>query len=88
MDFRGSTKGKMILRSNDLLKTLRDDYPSITLQDGRLISAKLSFKLSQVGSSRRPVTVEIRPPERTNLNKKREVDVIEAYLRENGVLLA
>lgn len=59
----------------------------LSLVDGELLSAKLSFKLKDDGRSRRPVTVELKPPERTSLNRKRDVTVIEDYLRENDVLL-
>lgn len=83
----GVTGAKMRLSSPDLVRTFSSDMRGLRLEDCELDSAKLKFKLSGDGFSARPIAVELRPPERTSLNKRRETAVIEAYLRENGVLL-
>jgi hypothetical protein len=77
---------KLKINSNDLVSSL-ERFLHISLEDGELISAKLKFKIEQDGKSQKPLTVELRPPERTSLTKKRDITIIEEYLRENEVLL-
>lgn len=61
----------------------------VRLADCELKSVKLNFYLRRGDSaSRKPVSVVITPPERTELNRHRDTTVVEAYLREQGVLLA
>jgi len=81
---RGSIRLK--INSNDLVSSL-EKFLHISLEDGELISAKLRFKIEHEGKSQKPLSVELRPPERTSLNKKRDVTIIEDYLRDNEVLL-
>jgi len=83
----GSREIKIKLNSSDLVTVIHNDLPALNFMNGTLQSAKLKFKLCCDGASAKPLTVEIRPPGHTNLNKKREVDIVEAYLRQNGVLL-
>jgi len=68
-------------------KKQEEKFLHISLEDGELISAKLRFKIEHDGKSQKPLSVELRPPERTSLNKKRDNTIIEEYLRENEVLL-
>ncbi len=77
---------RLKINSNDLAGAL-ERVLGISLQDGELLSARLKFKLEHDGKLQRPVTVELKPPEQTNLNKKRDITIIEDYLRENEVLL-
>jgi len=88
MRLRGATDLVMKLRSDDLRATFREDLPGIRLTDGELQFAKLKFMLGNEGSAVHPQTVEIRPPSYTKLNRRRDVAVVEAYLRKQGVLLA
>lgn len=61
----------------------------VRLADCELKSVKLNFYLRQGDNvSRKPVSVVVTPPERTELNRRRDATVVEAYLREQGVLLA
>jgi len=83
----GSRDTKVRLNCSDLVTAIRDDLPGFGLMNGTLHSVKLKFKINCEGASSRPLTVEIRPPDRTELNRKREVEIVEAYLRQNGVLL-
>jgi hypothetical protein len=77
---------KLSICGNDLNGAL-ERVLGISLEDGELISARLKFQIEHDGKSQRPVTVELRPPERTNLNKKRDTTIIEEYLIKNEVLL-
>lgn len=77
---------RLKINSNDLVSSL-EKFLHICLEDGELISAKLRFKIEHDGKSQKPLTVELRPPERTSLNKKRDNTIIEEYLIENEVLL-
>ena len=84
---QGATDMRLKVNSSDLMRTFQQDLPGLRLGDSELVSAKLRFKLNLDGRKARPLTVEIRPPEHTSLNKRREVEIVESYLRENGVLL-
>lgn len=85
---QGVTDVRMRIASADVVRTLKTDLTTIKLENCELLSAKLKFRLAEGASTARPLTVEIRPPDRTVLNKRRDAEVIEGYLRENGVLLA
>ena len=77
---------RLKINSNDLVSSL-EKFLHISLEDGELISAKLRFKIEHDGKSQKPLAVELKPPERTGLTRKRDVTVIEDYLRNNDVLL-
>ncbi len=76
----------VILRSDDILETIKRGKLAIKLTDGDLVHAKFRFRLMVDGKPRR-VTFEIDPPNVTNLNKKKYADIIAKYLKENGVKL-
>lgn len=76
----------VILKSDDILETIKRGKLAIKLTDGDLVHAKFRFRLLVDGKPRR-VTFEIDPPNVTNLNKKKYADIIAAYLKENGVKL-
>jgi len=57
------------------------------MQDVEFVSAKLRFFINRSGKKAKSITVEIKPPENTKLPEKAEKGIIEAYLRDNGVLL-
>jgi len=60
----------------------------LSLGDAEYVSAKLRFCIRRSGKKAKSITVEIKPPENTKLPEKKEKGIIEAYLREQGVLLA
>ena len=74
------------VKSSDVIRTFKNDLPGIGLDSGTLVRAKFRFKLDVEGKTRQ-VTFEISPPAVTNLTKKKHADIIDAYLRENGVKL-
>lgn len=80
-------KSTVKLSSSDVMTTVHDHLTDLKLTNGTLKSAKLNFQLDYDGAPSRPVPVELRPPRRTILNKKRDTEIIEAYLQDNGVLL-
>ncbi len=80
-------KSTVRLSASDVTTTVHDHLTDLKLTNGTLKSAKLNFQLDYSGASSRPVPVELRPPRHTILNKKRDAEIIEAHLRENGVLL-
>jgi hypothetical protein len=87
MVMSGSQEIKIKLNCADLATAIHNDLPACNLMNGTLQAVKLKFKINCEGASSRPLTVEIRPPGRTDLNRKREVEIVEDYLRQNGVLL-
>lgn len=88
VDMRIRERGFLRLRASSpsLVGTL-ERMLNVSLKEGELISVRLKFGLEQDGKRQRSVTVELRPPERTSLTKKRDMTIIEDYLRENEVLL-
>jgi hypothetical protein len=80
-------KASVSLRSGDLVETVTRHLADLQFSKGILKYAKLNFHLKYDGAPTRPVPVEIRPPQRTIISRKRDADVIESYLRENQVLL-
>ena len=76
------------IKSEDVLKTLRQDLRGLSLADGELTLVRFNFRLEPGGE--RPLTVafDIEPPMRTDLAQKNYADIIEDYLREQGVVLA
>jgi hypothetical protein len=73
--------------SEDVVQSLSTDLRSIRLSEASLKSAKLAFKLNH-GWSAKPVLVELAPPNVTKMNRKKDEDIINSYLRHEGVLLA
>ena len=75
------------IRSKDVLETLRSSLRDVSLNRGELTAVRLRVQL-QPGNGR-PATIsfDIEPPSRTNLAQKRHADIIEEYLREQGVKL-
>ena len=69
------------------METVVKHLPNLQFSKGVLKYAKLNFHLNYDGAPSRPVPVELRPPQRTIINRKRDAEIIEAYLRENQVLL-
>ena len=83
---RGVTGPAVVISSSDVQRTLEDDLYGISLSSGDLVHAKFRFKLEIDGKPRK-VTFEITPPNVTDLTKKKHADVINAYLKEQGVKL-
>ena len=73
-----------LVRSTDVVQALMSNLRGTELADGDLNSAKLHFKMR--GKSGRPRAVLLKPPNRSEV--PRDGTAIEAYLREQGVLLA
>jgi hypothetical protein len=80
-------KAHVVLTSPDVLATVKNDLTDLRLAGANVKPAKLKYKLNYDGASSRPVPVEVRPPQRTVVNRKRDAHIIEEHLRENGVLL-
>lgn len=74
-----------VIRADEVRHALNDRFNGARISDAELLnSAKLHFKLR--GQRGRPRAVTLTPPARTEIS--RNAAVIEAYLREQGVLLA
>ncbi len=76
---------RMSLKSNDLSSL--QGYGLGASGTAEYISAKLKFSIKREGKRNRAVIVEIRPPENSKIPQKREKQIVEDYLREQGVLL-
>lgn len=82
---RGSKIIKVTINCGDVTQAFSD--LGLSLQNSEYISAKLKFLIRREGKKSKQITVEIKPPENTKLPEKKEKGIIEAYLKENGVLL-
>jgi len=76
---------RLIVRSNDLANM--NAYGIGKDGNAEFVSAKLKFMMKRDGKKSRGVTVEVRPPENSKIPQKKEKQIIEDYLREQGVLL-
>ncbi len=83
----GAASTTVNIMSTNVLAALQEDIRGLSLRDGTLVSAHLRFKLDYDGRSPKPITVELHANGHTDLPKKREADIIEQYLNDNGVLL-
>lgn len=86
LEFPG-IKAHVVLSAPDVRETVRNDLTDLRLTNATLKAVKLRYKLNYDGAPSRPIPVEVRPPQRTIVNRKRDAHVIEEHLRENGVLL-
>ncbi|MFQ6029243.1 MAG: hypothetical protein ACE5Q6_17335 [Dehalococcoidia bacterium] len=75
------------IKSQNVLETMRKRFPGVSLRQGNLVSARLAFRIYPDEGRPDTITFEIEPPARTNLTQKRYADIIEDYLREQGVML-
>ena len=82
---RGTKIIKVTINCGDVRQAFSD--LNISMQDAEYVSAKLRFYIKRSGKKAKSITVEIKPPENTKLPEKAEKGIIEAYLRDNGVLL-
>ena len=82
---RGSKIIKVTINCGDVRQAFLD--LGLSLQDAEYVSAKLRFHIKRGGKKPKSITVEIKPPENTKLPEKAEKEIIESYLRDNGVLL-
>jgi len=82
---RGSREYKVTVNSGDVRQAFSE--LNLSMQDVEFVSAKLRFFINRSGKKAKSITVEIKPPENTKLPEKAEKGIIEAYLRDNGVLL-
>ena len=76
---------RLILRSNDLSNM--EAYGIGPDGGAEFVSAKLKFFIKREGKKSKGFLVEIRPPEDSKIQHKKERQIIEAYLRAQGVLL-
>lgn len=81
----GNGAMRLIIKSNNLADTkgygIGPDGPA------DFVSAKLKFFIKRDGKKSKGYLVEIRPPENSKIPQRKEKQIIEAYLREQGVLL-
>ncbi len=76
------------IKSDNVLRTLAEDIPHLSLQSGDLVKVKMRFEL-RLESDRRPreVAFEIEPPGYSDLPQRAYARVIESHLREQRVKL-
>ncbi|MCX6353947.1 MAG: hypothetical protein NTZ78_03445 [Candidatus Aureabacteria bacterium] len=83
----GATEATIIISSEDVLKTLREDLPSLSLKSGELVSACFRFTLN-IDNANPCVSFLIKPPSVSDLSQKKYQEVINEFLEEQGVKLA
>lgn len=76
---------RIIVKSNDLANM--EGYGIGKDGNAEFVSAKLKFFVKRDGKKSKGYVVDIRPPENSKIPQKKEKQIIEAYLREQGVLL-
>ncbi len=80
------TEPRLHVKSKDVRRTLGSELEGINLRMGELKYVKLRFQLRIDGEDTQE-TVEICPPERSDLPGAKHEEVIASYLREQGVKL-
>ncbi|MDA1129843.1 MAG: hypothetical protein O2913_14300 [Chloroflexi bacterium] len=75
------------IKSRDVLETLQRNLHGLSLDQGTLSSVRLRFQIQPENERPATVSFDIEPPARTNLAQKRYADIIEEYLKEQGVKL-
>lgn len=81
----GNGAVRLIVKSNNLADT--KGYGIGADGNAEYVSAKLKFFIKRDGKKSKGFEVIIRPPENSKIPQKKEKQIIEAYLREQGVLL-
>lgn len=76
---------RMILKSNDLANM--QGYGIGKDGNAEFVSAKLKFFIKRDGKKSKGYQVNLRPPVNSKIPQKKQKQIIEAYLREQGVLL-
>ena len=79
-------KSSAVLTSKDLLKSLKSEFSDFSLSSGEIVHAKFRFRVI-LEDKEENVTVEISPPNITDLYKKPYADIIADYLIEQKVKL-
>jgi hypothetical protein len=76
------------VKSDNVLRTLAEDIPGISLDLGELVKVRMRFEL-RIEDEKRPreVSFEIAPPSSSELSQKTYARIIEEYLRDQGVKL-
>jgi len=78
----------LAIRSDNVLRTLAEDLPGVSLTLGELIKVRMRFELqTEDGKRTRDVSFEIAPPSSSELSQKAYARIIESYLRDQGVKL-
>lgn len=75
------------VKSADVVRTLRRRLKGLSLSDGELTLARFHFRLMPEDEKPLTVVFDIEPPSRTDLAQKQYADLVEGYLREQGVML-
>ncbi len=76
---------RIALKSNDLNNI--QGYGIGPDGSAEFLSVKLKFLIKRDGKKSKAMMVEIRPPESSKIPQKREKQIIEAYLKDQGVFL-
>lgn len=82
------TSSVITIESEDVQRALRRELTGLSLANGELTRAKFMFRVEMDGERPQNVIFDVYPPMRTDLVQKRYADLIEGYLREQGVMLA
>jgi hypothetical protein len=77
-------KASVVLTSKDLLKSLGNEFSGYSLKTGKMTHAKFRFRVI-TGDKTKDITVEITPPNITDLYKKPYANLIADYLIKQKV---
>jgi len=80
------SKSSVVLTSKDLLDSLEYEFSDYSIKSGEIVHAKFRFRVI-LEDKEKNVTVEISPPNVTDLYKKQYADIIAEYLIKQKVKL-
>ncbi len=81
-------KGALVIKSDDVVRTLREDLPELSLTRGEIRRVRLFFEVREEIQGRSyPITFEIEPPAYSDFSVKAHAAHVDKYLRAQKVKL-
>lgn len=81
----GAMEAYLTVSSADVRRTLREEIPQFTVEDGELVHVRFRFTV-EFGGEEEHVSFTVKPPGTSDLPQKPHRDVIGGFLREQGVM--
>lgn len=81
----GAMEAYLTVSSADVRRTLREEIPQFTVEDGELVHVRFRFTI-EFGGEEEHVSFTVKPPGTSDLPQKPHRDVIGGFLREQGVM--
>ncbi len=81
----GAMEAYLTVSSADVRRTLREEIPQFTVEDGELVHVRFRFTI-EFGGEEEHVSFTVKPPGTSDLPQKPHRDIIGGFLREQGVM--